>query len=631
MPRKYKSLRNILISIILLMGLVSAGLIAVSESIFHQLVRESEQAALSDLVWLKVDDLINEHFDKTKKLGLSLQGEPIIRKSIQDGEVDTISKLLNSQFHQYFVTAGIIDLKKIYVLDKEFNYLAESTEVVEKTGASNLPCMSVLSQAKAREGAKRLRPMYSLCSVAGQHYNFLTIVPIGTLSPKGYIVLLTDFSSVLENIERDLGIPVLLRYPDGVDAYQSAAWNELGMSEAHISVEHELKDENGNVVLQVFVRRNVAVFQQQWDKTGLYVLLASIIFIVLAVIGSLFVLRKGLSPLEQLRYAAERLSQGIFQKVSTTSYPEIDIPIQSFNHMAEKITQLIEKLEGEIQERKSAEEELKEHRDHLEELVKGRTEDLAIARDEAMAASSAKGTFLANMSHELRTPLNAIIGYSELAQEDIEDGKTNATLDDLERIIHSGRHLSELINGILDLSKIEAGKMEVEYSTFEMLPFLRHTVDTVRQLIEEKNNTFELDVSKDIYQITSDHTKLRQSIINLLSNAAKFTSNGSVRLKVTKEIGQDNDWIIFSVVDSGIGISKDNQDQLWTAFTQANSSTTRVYGGTGLGLSISKRFCEMMGGTIVLESEEGVGSTFSIKLPTDKSDALSREGRAIQA
>ncbi len=609
------------------MGVVSVGLIAVSENIFHGLVRESEQSALSDLVWLKVDDLINEHFDKTKKLGLSLQGDSAIRKSLQTRNIDAVSELLNSQFHQYFVTAGIVDLKKIYIVDKKYNYLAESTEVVGKSETNGLPCSGTLVEARARKGAARLRPMHALCSRADQHYNFLTIVPIGTLSPKGYVMILTDFSSVLKNIERDLGMPVLLRYPDGVNAYQSDSWDELGMSEAHISVKHDLKNVDGDVVLQVNIRRNISVFQQQWDSTGLYVKLASISFIVLAIIIAFFVLKRGFYPLEQLRLAAERLSQGVYQKVSITSYPEIDIPIQSFNNMAEKITQLIEKMEGEILERKSAEKELKNHRDHLEVLVEGRTKDLAIARDEAMAASNAKGTFLANMSHELRTPLNAIVGYSELAQEDIEDGKTDATIEDLDKIINSGRHLTELINGILDLSKIEAGKMEVEYTTFELTPFLRSTIDTVKPLIKERNNTFELEVTEDINLLIADETKLRQSIINLLSNAAKFTSDGSVRLDVTKETEQEDDWVVFSVTDTGIGISKDKQEDLWSEFTQANSSTTREYGGTGLGLAISKRFCEMMGGTIILESEEGVGSIFRIRLPLNRSDTLSNESR----
>jgi len=231
------------------------------------------------------------------------------------------------------------------------------------------------------------------------------------------------------------------------------------------------------------------------------------------------------------------------------------------------------------------------------------------------------------MSHELRTPLNAIIGYSELAQEDIEDGEVDATIADLDKIISSGRHLTELINGILDLSKIEAGKMEVEYTTFEITPFLRSTIDTVKPLIKEKNNTFELEVSEGIDLLIADETKLRQSIINLLSNAAKFTSDGSVRLEVTKETEQEDDWIVFSVKDTGIGISKDKQEDLWSEFTQANSSTTRVYGGTGLGLAISKRFCEMMGGSIIVESEEGVGSTFRIRLPLNRSGILSNENR----
>jgi signal transduction histidine kinase len=615
MSSKYKSLRNILISIIVVMGVVSVSLIAVSESMFNDLVRESEHTAMSDLVWLKVDDLLNEHFDKTKKLGLSLQGDPVIRTSFREGDADAVSKLLNSQFHQYFVTAGIVDLKKLYVLDKKYNYFSESTEVIKKTESGNLPCMNALARAKAREGGERLRPIYSLCSEANQHYNFLTIVPIGTLSPKGYVMVLTDFSSVLKGLEKDLGMPILLRYPDGVSAYQSDSWDELGMSEAHISVNHDLKNEDGNTALHVDVRRNVSAFQKQWDLTGLYITLASIGFIMLATIVAFFVLRRGLYPLEQLKQAAERLSQGVFQKVSTTSYPEIDIPIQSFNSMAEKITSLIKEMGGEIQERKSAEKELKEHRDHLEDLVKGRTEDLAIARDEAMAASAAKGVFLANMSHELRTPLNAIVGYSELAQEDIQDGKTEATFNDLDKIKASGKHLAGLINGILDLSKIEAGKMDLEYSTFEAIPFVRETADTVRLLIEKKGNAFEVNVSEGIDVITADHTKLRQSIVNLLSNAAKFTKNGTVCLDVTQEIEKDNGWVVFTVTDSGIGISKGMQDKLWAEFTQANSSTTREYGGTGLGLSISKRFCEMMGGSILLESDEGKGAKFTIKLP----------------
>jgi hypothetical protein len=136
------------------MGAVSIGLIAVSENMFNGLVRESERTAMSELVWLKVDDLLNEHFDKTKKLGLSLQGDPAIRTSFREGDFDTVSKLLNSQFHQYFVTAGIVDLKKLYVLDKKYNYFSESTELIGKTGSGNLPCMSALGRAKDREGGE---------------------------------------------------------------------------------------------------------------------------------------------------------------------------------------------------------------------------------------------------------------------------------------------------------------------------------------------------------------------------------------------------------------------------------------------------------------------------------------------
>lgn len=615
MSGKHKTLRSILILIILSMGVVSGLLIAISESIFHGLVRESEQAALADLVSLNVTDLINEQFEKTKKLGLSLQSEKAIRESIRAKDYATVVELLNSQFHQFFVTAGIVDLKKIYLLDKSYKYLSESTEGIGKTGPNDIPCEIALLKAKTRKGAERLKPMPALCSGTNQKMNFMTIVPIGTLSPIGYLMILSDLTTELRNIEEDLGMPVLIFYSNAEIAYRSDSWKDIEASSAHVQIKHDLLDGGESPVIKVHVGRNITLFQKEWDRIGWYVLIAAIAIIVLTIVGLLIVLRKGLHPLEQLRHAAERLSAGELNTVSTTSYPEIDIPIQSFNNMAKKITQLIRDLESEIYERKAVEEKLKEYQNHLEQLVEERTKDLAIARDKAMAASEAKGEFLANMSHELRTPLNAIIGYSELVQEDIVSGDSKASIRDLDKIIASGKHLSDLIKGILDLSKIEAGKMDVEYTTFDVMPFINQTIDSVRPLMQEKNNTFELKISKDVASITADQTKLRQSILNLLSNAAKFTSNGTIRLEVLQAVSGGDSWIIFSVTDTGIGISEEKQEELWDVFTQADSSTTREYGGTGLGLAISKKFCEMMGGSISLESKVGKGSTFTIKLP----------------
>lgn len=242
---------------------------------------------------------------------------------------------------------------------------------------------------------------------------------------------------------------------------------------------------------------------------------------------------------------------------------------------------------------------------------------LAEARDAALEATRLKSEFLANMSHELRTPLNAIIGYSEILAEEAEDGGREADLADLRKIRSAGKHLLALINDVLDLSKIEAGKMEVHLETFAVEPMLRDVVSTIEPLIAKNDNRLELDMAGDPGLIRADLTKLRQSLFNLLSNASKFTSRGLVRLSARREHRADGDWLNFAVADTGIGISPEQMSKLFQAFSQADASTSKKYGGTGLGLVLSRRFCQMMGGDIMVESTAGKGSCFTITLPSD--------------
>jgi PAS domain S-box-containing protein len=241
---------------------------------------------------------------------------------------------------------------------------------------------------------------------------------------------------------------------------------------------------------------------------------------------------------------------------------------------------------------------------------------LAQARDEALEASSVKSTFLANMSHELRTPLNAIIGYSELLQEEAEEAGLEDYVADLRKIQASGRHLLSLINDILDLSKIEAGRMDLFLETFSIAQLLDDVQAIIVPLAEKNANTLLVHCdTATIGDIHADLTKVRQSLFNLLSNACKFTKEGKVSLTATRGQEADGDWITFVVSDTGIGMTPEQQARLFQAFTQADTSISSKFGGTGLGLVISRRFCQMMGGDITVASEYGVGSTFTMRLP----------------
>jgi PAS domain S-box-containing protein len=236
-------------------------------------------------------------------------------------------------------------------------------------------------------------------------------------------------------------------------------------------------------------------------------------------------------------------------------------------------------------------------------------------KQEAEEANRAKSQFLANMSHELRTPLNAIIGYGEMLHEDAVHLDQKEMARDLEKICGAGRHLFKLINDVLDLSKVEAGKMDVYVEQFEIRPFLDEVASTVKPLVEEKRNTLTVRCDPQIGWMRSDRTKVRQCLFNLLSNSAKFTDCGTISLVVSQFVEDRRAWISFQVSDTGIGISQDQLQKVFEAFVQAENSTTRKYGGTGLGLTISKRFCELLGGQLQAESELGKGSTFTVHVP----------------
>ncbi|MEG4197533.1 urea ABC transporter substrate-binding protein [Microcoleus sp. Pol12A5] len=316
-----------------------------------------------------------------------------------------------------------------------------------------------------------------------------------------------------------------------------------------------------------------------------------------------------------LRETAEQMASGdLTARSPVVSNDAIGVLSSTLNTMAQQISSLLNGLE--VRQRQ------------LEE----RSGELEVAKNAAEAANRAKSTFLANMTHELRTPLNAIIGYSELLQEEaLELGEEEFVMD-LASINIAGKQLLTIISDILDISKIEAGKMTLFLETFDVLNLLEQVVTMVQPQLGKNGNTLMVNCDRNIGTIYSDLSKLRQALLNLVSNAAKFTDRGKITINVWKEEGEvlpignseelsadpsrcQQPSIVFQVTDTGIGMTEDQVSRLFGAFAQADDSTTRKYGGTGLGLTISRKFCQMMGGDITVDSEFGCGSSFTIRLP----------------
>jgi signal transduction histidine kinase len=308
-----------------------------------------------------------------------------------------------------------------------------------------------------------------------------------------------------------------------------------------------------------------------------------------------------LRPIEQLRLGAARIGGGdLAQRISVKSGDEFEALADQFNDMA-----------GRLQESYAG----------LEHKVETRTRELAQSVSELRAlgqqlevASQHKSQFLANMSHELRTPLNAIIGYSEILQEDVADLGQQNLVDDLKKIESSGRHLLGLINDILDLSKVEAGKMDVFIEEIEIAPLLEEVRAIIVPLAEKNGNTIEFSLADNLGTMRTDRTKLKQSLLNIFSNGSKFTQNGRLTL-VAERIETDKPMVRFAISDTGIGMTEEQLGRLFQAFSQAEASTTKKYGGTGLGLAITRNFCQMLGGEVSVTSKPGQGSTFTITLP----------------
>ena len=336
-----------------------------------------------------------------------------------------------------------------------------------------------------------------------------------------------------------------------------------------------------------------SLIQQQRRATLLFLILMIIPIMIVAFVVARSITR----PIRLAAQVAEKVASG-------------DLNVQFTITSRDETGQLLSAI-------KSMTGELRGMYDNMEEKIRQRTKELKLAQELAEEANRTKSAFLANMSHELRTPMNAILGYSEMLIEEAEDLGQESFIPDLKKIHGAGKHLLALINDILDLSKIEAGKMTVFPEKFDIAAMVNEVVATIQPLVQKKNNRLEVICPADSGTMRTDLTKVRQTLFNLLSNASKFTENGALKLEVCRSAEPDGTWIVFAVSDTGIGMTPAQMGKLFQAFSQADASTTRKFGGTGLGLAISRKFCQMLGGDITVRSEPGKGSTFSARLPAE--------------
>jgi signal transduction histidine kinase len=325
-------------------------------------------------------------------------------------------------------------------------------------------------------------------------------------------------------------------------------------------------------------------------------------------------------PILDLAAVASRVSslRDYSIRAPRKSRDELGVLVEKFNEMMEQVSQrdiALERAQTELENRVHTRTIELQDEIAMRRIVE---QDLLNAKEVAEESNRAKSAILANMSHELRTPLNAIILYSEMLEEDAAAQGNEAGVADLRCVVTAAKHLLSLINDILDLSKTEAGRMELHSEPTGVRGLIADVSATIQPLAWKNGNSFVTQLPADDYIVNVDAIRFRQSLLNLLGNACKFTENGQVSLAVNRQISQGSNWICFEVRDTGQGIAQDNIGKLFQTFSQVDSSATRKHGGSGLGLAISQRFCQLMGGAITVVSQPGKGATFTIRLPEFK-------------
>ena len=561
------SIRTIFGIIIIMMGVLALILAMLSGSIHRDLVLDNQKKMIREMINISVKERIKDLNSVSKDLGLALQSTKEFKSAFKNKNKNLLNELLNNQFHQYFVTAGVIQLKQISLFNTDLSIIQEASEgyVFFKNTRT---CENLLNKARDRKGAERMKAIQGLCLYHDKPVN-VVLVPVGGLFLKGYILIVSNPIHNLKALEIDLGMPVVLQIKNKPAVFKSKRW-PLDESNALIS-DLSVNTSSDQHALTVLTAQDLTLLTQSLKKSRIEVLFITGCFTLLIIIISIFIIRKTmLIPLHQLAIKLRNFdSETWTEESSLKNYgvKEIGELSQGFNIMAH-------------------------------EQKKAQKSDLQ------------KSKFLANMSHEIRTPLTAIIGFSETLYN---QGKTQDWKKHLSRILSNGKHLNQLINDILDLSKIEADQLSVENISVNLGIMLFELSSIISEQAKSKGLEFKIDYNFPLpEQITTDPTRLKQILINLCGNAVKFTEKGNVTVTVSydKEVNK----MLFSIKDNGIGMTEKQLASLFKPFTQADSSITRKYGGTGLGLHISKLLTEKLGGNINASSITGVGSHFEVTI-----------------
>ncbi len=611
---------------IAIMGMLGIALALYVDTTYRTIALDNQRVGLEEILRLRVHDLMGELEKQSRDLGQAVQNNSSFRQNLKQHNPGPVSAYLQQHFHQYFVTAGILKLNSLIALDKKLNHFATAhDEGKDSADRGGVPCQTLHDAARLRRGVQRLKVISQLCVTDG--YPFMhVLVPIGGLRILGYLEVITDPTYTITQIEKNLGMPLRISYENNQVVYASNAWPEGDIPEHTILATYSPKSSERKPAFHIDVIQNVENYELKLKSTRVALMLTVIGVTFLVGFFMLYFIKKtAVDPLHRLESHLRRTHRESGY-LGTTIEPAGNVEVRTLtadlNEMIVELKMLYDELQHandelkeEIISREKVEVQLKMNRDHLEELVEQRTADLAVARDTAIRANRSKSQFLANMSHELRTPLNAIIGYAEMLLEDAQDVGDEAAQQDLSKIHNAAKHLLVLIRDVLDLSKIEAGKIELELEDIDVAKLFEELKQTIFPAVAANNNQLTVDYEDNIGVIYADGTKLRQTLLNLLSNAAKFTHGGKIHLQAKRFNENGEKKVTFSVSDTGIGLTKKEMAKVFDAFTQADSSTTRKYGGTGLGLAISRNFCQLMGGDLSVSSEKGQGSVFSIVMP----------------
>jgi len=528
------------------------------------------------------------------------------------------------------VQSSFPEITSIYVADVE-------GEQIARTGAGELENVSMaFSFLMAREGHELVSDIY-LEPTTSQPMQTITLPIIDNGTVVGVLSADISFSRIMVSvmdiyIGKNGNVVVVADNGMVVAHTRMKQVPELDMSNLPVveavlaGEEGTMKgytDELGRQVLGsympiqelgwgVLIQRPLADIDAEVEQLRTTILWATIAGVFLGVLGGTLMARQITKPIGQLASASERVAQGdLSTPVDIKSSNEVGVLARSFNQMIVSL----KKARGELQQwGEELERKVHERTAELEQ----RSQELADTNIHLEEMSRHKSQFLANMSHELRTPLNSIIGYTKLMLDGLEGDINEEQQKDLHTVYTNSKHLLELINSLLDLAKIEAGKIVLSYETFTIPDLLAEVISTIEPLVREKGLTLTHSVAPDIDRLYADRAKTKQVLINILGNAVKFTGKGGIRLNIAESDSE----FIFSVTDTGLGIKEEDLEAIFDSFKQVGPAQIAGYAGTGLGLAVSKQFIEMQGGRIWAESELGKGSTFTFTLPKKKMISL---------